>query len=342
MFFLHQGLLNRGIESHLICSEGGELLARIRRAGLPSQGLPLRGEWDVASAWHIARHIRRRGVTVVHAHSSHAQMLGLLAARVAGCEKVVATRRVDFVPKRHPVNRWKFGRLSLLIVISRAIRDIMLAFGYPAERIRLVHSGVDVNQRAPGNGHRVRMELGIAPDELLVGNIAHMADHKGQRYFLDAMPIVLEKCSRARFVIVGEGELESRLRRQAAALGLGDRVLFPGFRADVDAVMDSLDVFVMPSHLEGLGTIVMDALAAEKPVVATRAGGIPEIIQDGTHGLLVRPRDPAALATAICRLLDEPDCARRLAAEGRRRVATAFHVDAMVDGNLRVYEELEC
>jgi glycosyltransferase involved in cell wall biosynthesis len=173
-----------------------------------------------------------------------------------------------------------------------------------------------------------------------VGNVAHLADHKGQRYLVEAVPEVLRSVPRARFVIVGEGELEGDLRARAAALGLGARLLFTGFRTDVPAVLDALDLFVMPSHLEGLGTAVLDALAAGKPVVAAAAGGIPEIVEDGRHGLLVPPRDPGRLARAIVRLLQNPELASQLATEGLRRVRESFSVDAMVAGNLAVYREV--
>ncbi|MHB8764275.1 MAG: glycosyltransferase family 4 protein [Deferrisomatales bacterium] len=340
VFYLHRGLLGRGVESHLICSAGGELLARAQAAGLPAAGLPLRGEWDLASVLRVAVAARRLGATVVHAHSAHALTIALLAARLGrGC-RVVATRRVDFVPSRHPLNRWKYGGPHRLVAISRAIRQILEEFGVPPERLRLVPSGVDFSRVAPGSGQGFRDELGVGADERLVGNIAHLADHKGQRYFIEAMPAVLAAFPNTRFVIVGEGELEADLKARARALGLGERLRFPGFRRDVDAVMDALDLFVMPSHLEGLGTIVLDALASGKPVVAAAAGGIPEILEDGRHGLLVPPRDPAALARAIGRVLGDPGLACDLAAAGLGRARREFSVEAMVEGNLAVYREL--
>jgi len=340
VLYLHRGLSGLGVESHLVCSSRGELLERARHEGLPARGLPLRGEWDLASAWRLGREARRLGATVLHAHSSHALTLCLLAQPWAGKVSLVATRRVDFPPARQPLNRWKYRSPKRLVAISRAIWEIMEGFGVPTERLRLVHSGVDMGRVLPGSGQGFRRELGVGEDELLVGNVAHLADHKGQRYLVDAVPLVLRAFPRARFVIVGEGELAADLRARAAALNLGDRLVFTGFRPDVPAILDALDLFVMPSHLEGLGTVVMDALAAGKPVVAAAAGGIPEIIENGSHGLLVPPRDPEALAGAIVRLLRDPDLSARLATDGLRRVRDTFSVEAMVAGNLAVYREL--
>lgn len=339
-YYLHEGLLREGVESLLACSLGGELERRARGAGLPVVGLPLRGELDLISAWRLGRYARRRGVTHLHAHSSHAQTYVLLGGLFSNCRNRLSTRRVDFVPSRHALNRWKYGSLSRLITVSAAIGEIMLGFGFPRERLRVVHDGADVDRVAPGQGHRFREELGIQPDEPLVGNVAHLVDHKGQRYFLDAMPEILGEFPTARFVLVGEGELESELRQQAARLGLGDRVLFTGFRNDVPVVLDALDVFVMCSHLEGLGSVVIEALAAGKAVVGTAAGGIPEIVRDGVDGLIVPVRDPHGIAREVRRLLGDAALSRRLRESGRSRVREDFSVAAMVRGNLSVYREL--
>ncbi|MBI5015082.1 MAG: glycosyltransferase family 4 protein [Deltaproteobacteria bacterium] len=341
VWLLHRGLVERGVASLLLCTAGGELHRRTEATGLPVRGLPLRGEWDLASAVRIAREARRAGATHLHLHSAHAQTLGLLASRFAGMRRVLATRRVDFVPRDRLVNRWKYGSgISRFVAISAAIRDILVRFGVPAERIRLVPSGVDFTPPPEGGGAAVRRELSVAPGQPLVGTIGALVDHKGQRYLVEAAALVLRERPEARFAIVGEGELRADLEARAEVLGLGDRLLFTGFRRDVPAVLDALDLFVLPSHLEGLGTIVLDALAAGKPVVGTRAGGIPEMIEDGRHGLLVPPRDPPALAAAVLRLLGDPELGRRLAAEGRTRALGSFSADAMVEGNLAVYREL--
>ncbi len=341
VLFLHRGLLRRGIESHLVCSSGGELLARAQAEGLPVTGLALRGEWDLASAWRIASALRISGATHLHLHSSHAQTLGLLGSAWSGIRNVVVTRRVDFIPGRHLFNRWKYGpRVARFVAISRAIQDILIGIGVPSERIRLVPSGVELNRGTPGEGRGFREELGLAEDQPLIGNIGHLADHKGQRYLVEAVPLVLRDFPRAKFVIVGHGELEVELKARADALGLGGHLFFAGFRRDMAAILDALDVFVLPSHLEGLGTVVLEALAARKPVVATRTGGVPDIIEDGREGLLVPSRDPKALASALSRLLSDSELARTLAEEGHRKVEQNFSVDRMVEGNLELYWEL--
>jgi len=340
VFLLHRGLRERGVDSLLVCSAGGVLHDRARAAGLPTRGMGLRGEWDLVSAWRISRLARRWGAGVLHAHSSHAHTLALLARVLGASAPVVVTRRVDFVPRPHPFNRWKYGRADRIVAISRAVEGILRELGVAPDRIRRIPSGVEPHPVAPGDGQRFRRELGVAPDEILVGNVGHLVDHKGQRYLVDAVPRVVEAEPRARFVIVGEGELEGDLRAQAERLGLGDRLVFAGLRTDIGGVLDGLDVFVMSSHLEGLGTSVIDAMLAEKPVVAAAAGGIPDILRDGVDGVLVPPRDPEALARGILRVLGDPADAARMARAGRKRAASEFGVDRMVDRYVALYRGL--
>jgi len=342
VFNLHLELTRAGVDSHLITQRGGELLRRSEGAGLPVYGLPLLGEWDLYSALKIAGRLKRGGFTHLHLHSSHAQGIGVLAAMLSGFRNVIATRRVDFEPKSGVLNRIKYGgRIKRFVAISEAIKAILLAFGVPEEKISLVNSGVDPDRIKPGSGNPFRGELGISEGALLIGNISALTDHKGQRYFIEAIPQILLKAPEARFVIVGSGELEEDLKAQAAGLGLNDALTFTGFRSDVDEIMDALDIFVMSSHMEGLGTIVMDALAASKPVVATQAGGIPEIIgEDRGAGLLVPPKDPAAIADAVLELIEDEGLAVSLAAAGRKRVVDKFSAKAMMEGNLALYREL--
>jgi glycosyltransferase involved in cell wall biosynthesis len=140
-------------------------------------------------------------------------------------------------------------------------------------------------------------------------------------------------------VILGEGELRARLAARIEHLGLGARVHLAGFRSDVDRLLPAFDVFCLSSHMEGLGTSVLDAMCFERPIVATAAGGIPDAVEDGVSGRLVAPRDPEALAAAIVEVLERPDWARQLAAAGRRRFEAGFSAERMVERTLEVLEE---
>ena len=177
-------------------------------------------------------------------------------------------------------------------------------------------------------------------DRALVGNVAHMSDSKGQRYLLDAVPRILSAHPGTTFAIVGEGERRAELEERARELGIAHRVRFTGFRTDVPSLLKAFDVFVMPSVREGLGTSVLDAMAAGCPVVGTEAGGMPEVIEHRETGLVVPVGDPVSLAAAVSSLLAHPEDARSMARSARARVEAEFSADAMVEGTLAVYRDL--
>jgi len=306
----------------------------------------MRAEWDVPAVLRLRSIIKKEAIDIVHMHTSHAHTLGVAAARPGRLARTVVARRVDFSIYRHALSlsglKYKFG-VDRYIAISRAIRQVLINDGIAASNIETVHSGIDLNRFEgieKADGDAVRAELGLGPATPVVGCVAHFAWHKGLEYLVDAVPLAAKTIPEARFVIVGAGKLEEEIKARAAQNGASERIVFAGFRSDVPQCLAAFDVFVMPSVMEGLCTSILDALAMRKPVVASEVGGIPEIIEHETTGLLAPPRDAEALAKALVRMLREPDLAQRLAAAGREKVEKRFSVDSMVEGSIRVYERL--
>jgi len=225
------------------------------------------------------------------------------------------------------------------VVVSRAIHDVMTRAGVDGAQLRLVYEGVPDRPPVPG-GREALAALGVPPGAPVVGNIAALVDHKDQATLLRAAARVLAQRPDVRFVIVGEGERREALLAQAAQAGIASAVVFTGFREDVDRLLPAFDVFCLSSHMEGLGTIVLDAMAFGRPVVATAAGGIPESVVDGVTGRIAPPRDDAALAAALLELIADPARARSLGEAGRRRFEERFSAERMVAETLAVYEEL--
>ena len=186
----------------------------------------------------------------------------------------------------------------------------------------------------------MRREFDLPRDALVVGNVAALVAHKGQRHLVEAAALVRRRVPRARFVIAGAGELEADLRRQIAASDLQGHVLLAGFRDDIIPLHKGFDIFVMSSITEGLGTSALDAMACGKPLVASRAGGLAEVVAHGETGLLVPPGDAPALAAAIAELLEDEALRRRCGTAGLDRVRQLFAVERMVDETLQVYREL--
>ncbi len=346
VLYLMEGLRSRGIEQLLVAQAGGVMAQRAKEKGLPVHELKMRGEVDLFAVAALRGLIKEQKFTIVHAHTSHAHTLGALAAALPGSgkPKVVVARRVDFSIFRRSflgLNRIKYKNgVDRYVTVSHAIKRVLLADGLPESMISVAHSGIDLGRidAAPSRRDEIRRELSVPDGHALVANVAHMADHKGQIYLVEAAALVLAKRPNTTFAIVGEGELRASLEARAKELSVPIR--FPGFREDVPTILKALDVFVMPSHMEGLGTSVLDAMAAGAPVVGTEAGGMTEMLRHGENGLVCPIRDAPALARAILELLEDPEKAKRFAAVARRDVEASFSKEAMVEKTVAVYREL--
>jgi len=340
------GLRGLGHRAALVAHPGGELRRRAAE-GLELIPLAPRTEMDLTAAWRFARVVKRLAPDVIHAHDPHAVAMASLAlslgaASVQGAEApaLVASRRVDFHLRGNSFSRWKHRQVDCFIAASEAIRRMLVADGVPAERTATVHEGIDVEHveaAPPVNVHEVFWLPHHAP---VVGNVAALVPHKGQRHLIEAAHLVVQELPDARFVILGEGELREQLERQVRDYHLEKHVLLPGFRTDVIGCIKGFDLFVMSSVTEGLGTSLLDAMACARPIVATRAGGIPEIVVDGATGLLVEPRDHHAMAAAIVRLLNDEALRRRMGEAGYARVGERFTVERMLAGTVAIYQRV--
>jgi glycosyltransferase involved in cell wall biosynthesis len=204
-----------------------------------------------------------------------------------------------------------------------------------------VPSGIDLARlESLPKRAEARQKLGLADDHLAVGMIAALTDHKGHRYLLEGWPQVLSRHRGARLLLAGRGELEAELKAQARRLGVAETVRFLGFCDDIPGLLAALDLFTLSSHLEGLCTSLMDAMAAQLPVAATEAGGIPEVVDPGRTGTLVRPRDARALAAAIAELLADPARRARFGRAGREKALAEFGCERMVERTLTVYSQV--
>jgi glycosyltransferase involved in cell wall biosynthesis len=331
------GMAARGVRTEIACRAGGALEARAREAGAVVRPLSFRGDLWPPGILALARRLREEKHAVLLLHDPHGVSAGLVASRLGRRVPLVAVRRVDF-PLAGPLSRAKYRACARVIVVSRAIGGVMEAAGLERERLRLVYEGVADRTPVPG-GRQALAELGVPESAPVIGNVAALTDHKDHATLVEAMALLRARQPEARLVILGEGELRAALEARTRARALQDRVVFAGFRRDLERLLPAFSLFCLSSRLEGLGTSLLDAMAFGLPVVATAAGGIPEAVEDGVTGRLVPPRDPKALAEALAEALGDE---RRLAAwgaAGRRRYLDRFSVERMVDETLRVVEE---
>jgi glycosyltransferase involved in cell wall biosynthesis len=340
------GLRAAGHRTVLVAHPAGELR---RRAAEGPDLIPLapRSELDLAAAWRLTRVIKDVKPAIIHAHDPHGVAMAALALAYqsssgsAGPQPpLVASRRVDFPLKGNAFSRWKYRQVRAFICASDAIRHMLIDQGIDAKDAITVHEGIDLAHVDAAPRVNVHEMFWLPHNAPLVGNIAALAPHKGQRYLIEAASLVVREVPDARFLILGEGELRAALEKQIADLALTKHVLLAGFRRDVLSILKGFDLFVLPSVTEGLGTSLLDAMACSRPIVASRVGGIPEVVRHGETGLLVPVKDARDLAASIIRLLLDPALAKRFADAGLARVREKFSVERMVNETLAVYARL--
>lgn len=333
-----QGMARRGHEVVVACQRGGVLAERARAAGLDVRAQRFAGDLSPAAWLSLRRLLARERFDAVQLHDPHALAAGVLAARGAPRVPLVATRRVDF-PLNGRWSRWKYRSAARVVAVSEAIRQVLARDGVDGHRMRLVYEGVPDRPPAPG-GREALAGLGVPEGAPVIGNVAALTGHKDHATLLQAARLVLDRAPHARFVIVGEGELRARIEAQHRELRLGQGCVLAGFRTDLDRLLPAFSIFCLSSHMEGLGTSLLDAMAFARPVVATRAGGIPEAVEDGVTGRVVPARDPQALAAALLDVLGDDQRRQAMGRAGRRRFEERFTADRMVEGTLAVYAEL--
>ena len=336
---LLEGLRSHGVRAELVAQPGSPLAERAAAAAIAVHPVPMRGEWDLPAAIRIARIARAGRFSIIHLHTSRAHGLGRIASILAPGPRVIVARRVIF-PPRGRVNRWLkyLHGIDNYVAISYAVRDTLTAAGVPGDRIAVVPSGVDCDRFAGAAPAGLRASCGLPASARLVGTVGHLEHGKGQQDLIGAAALLARELPDLFFVLVGEGAGRAAFEQQAASLGIGGRVIFTGFRSDVPAVLADLDLFVMPSHAEGLCTAAVEAMAAGLPVIGTAVGGLVEVVADGQTGLLVPPANPEALADAIRRVMTDESSRRRMAAAARARAFDHFGVKNMVELTIRVYE----
>jgi glycosyltransferase involved in cell wall biosynthesis len=318
---------------------GSEAERRLAATGMPIIPVPMRGEWDILSAERLRRIARDTGAALLHAHTGHAHALTLSAARALRLPLVVS-RRVEHRPWWSPFERRKYLMPGIwYVTVSQAVATGLLAAGIPPDRVSVISDGVDLTRFGVSDRAAIRRQLGCEDGEVLFGNVAAMSPEKDQATLLEAFARVEREAPSVRLVVVGSGPLERKLRDLAASLGL-KRVLFTGWRDDVPEILGGLDVFVLTSRREGLGSSIAEAFASGLPAIATRAGGIPEMIRHDEDGLLVDPGDVAALAKAMLEMARDPARRCRLGSGARERAKVWFGARRMVERHAELYRRL--
>lgn len=310
-------------------------LARVAAAeGIPVVPLRIRNHADLPAALRLRR--LAHGYDVVHFHTARAHALAPVCRGLGA--RLVVTRRMDYRPRGGVYARWLYGRVTdVVIAISRGVCEALLAAGVPPARVRLVPSGIDPQALVapPGARDVLRSAWRATADEVVVLAIGALVRRKGHDLLLDATARAGADI-RFRVVLCGDGPEAGRLRERAARLGVP--LVLTGFRRDVAACLAAADIVAMPSRQEGLGVAALESMAAGKPLVATRVGGLGEVVRPEETGLLVPAEDVPALAAALARVASDPMLRGRLGAAARAHVLASYTADRMAAGTVACYQ----
>jgi glycosyltransferase involved in cell wall biosynthesis len=340
---LEKKIVENGVENAR--SKGVNVVA------LPSIVRSIRPVKDFKALISLVRLIFKEKPDIVHTHSSKGGILGRLAAKIAGVPHIIHT------PHGHVFYGYFRAFASRAFLWIEKIfsmftdRIVALTDGEKNDYINLsvcsseklfkIHSGVDVEKFMQGNGNRVekRRSLGLDQNEAVIGFVGWLLPIKGPDYLLKAMDRVWQRHPEASLVLVGKGDLDVDLRAEALKKNANGKVKFLGWREDIDEIMPLFDMLVLPSLNEGMGRVLVEAMAAGKPVVASRVGGIPDLVRDGETGYLVPPADEKALADGIKKLLGDPEKAKQMGQRGKE-YCRQFSLEAMIEKLDDLYSEL--
>jgi L-malate glycosyltransferase len=331
----------------------GPLLNEVGALDIPISEYPTTSLYSyeaVRAQLRLAQTIRREGVQLVHAYGSYPNLFAVPAARLArNCVSIASLRDLGLFSGGSKVKgaaqKLAFSFADCVLANSNAAGNWLLSQGVRPERVHVIPNGINIPRVfGPPDDFPIRRQFNIDRNAPLVMLVCRTDRNKGLEGFLDAVPIVAHRLPAVRFMIVGGSPCnpcyEIDIRNLADRRKLTDRVIFTGERSDVAAVLREATVAVLPSLSESFSNSLLEYMAAGLPVVATNVGGNPEIVEDGKTGILVPPRDPAAMAEAILRVLEAPAMARQLGAAGRERVMKHFSLETVIRRTTELYMAL--
>lgn len=348
--YLLEGLNTEAVNNILCVPKGSQTESWARDNNIKVRTTDTAGDLDLNFFRQVKSIMRDENPDLVHLHSRRgADVLGGLAAKLENIPCVLS-RRVDNVEKAWII-KFKYGLYNHVISISEGIKRVLLSQGVPANKITCVHSAVDASHyQNPASREDFLNEFGLPKDMLCsdafcgdafyIGVVAQLIQRKGHRYLLQVLPELIDKNPQLQVLIFGKGPLSDSLKEQVDKSGLQQHITFTGFRNDLEKWLGCLDLIVHPADIEGLGVSLLQAAAAGVPIVASRAGGMPEIVHHEENGLLIEPGDTTALSRAIQRIIDDEKLRTSMQLAGPILVDNHFSLSNMVQGNLQIYHQV--
>lgn len=349
---LIQGLDPKTFEVFLVCPEGLHLKLKENLNGTPCQvfSLHLQNWLQVQETLKLLEFLKKIKPHIVHSHNFRANFIVAPIARCVGVPAVIETVHLTgFWRKGLKCSYFLWDRLlskitTRIIAVSHSIKKHLVEVKKINEsKVVVIHNGRDLSRFKPyeqAEIDRLKEKLGIPKDKLIISVIGRLHEQKGHRYLIEAIPSVMSTQPSLHTFVVGDGPLETSLKQKTEELGISGSVTFTGFRENIQEWIGISDVIVLPSLYEGLPLTLIEAAATEKPVIATRVDGTPEIVVDGETGLLVPPRNPTGLAEAVIKILKDDNRRRLMGRQGRIHVMEMFDFQHQLEKTTQLYNEL--
>jgi glycosyltransferase involved in cell wall biosynthesis len=331
--------------------DGNPTAADIQRLGIPVDLIPIPKLQDLTGLPRLVRYLRQQRADLLHTQLQFADALGSIAAKILRIP-TISTLHTRQGPARNRSSLWRrqFTWWSLrhfcdqVIAVSEDARQHYLELGHLSPgQVKTLYNGIDLSQfTCPDEAHRLaqRQTLGSPSHAPLLITVAVLRPAKGIQYLIEALPVILKSIPEVHYLVVGSGEYEATLKEAAQQHGVAERVIFAGVRNDIPDLLALSDIFVLPTLDEALPTVLAEAMAAQKPIVASRVGGVPEMVEHGCNGLLVPPGDPAILAEACLQILQNSDQAGIMGRAGREIVEQRFNIRRQAQQLSELYQEL--
>ena len=334
MLTVMRELAVRGYSVTLICKPDAEIISHAKKEKIDVLPIRIAGDFDPISISQLVKVYKKRKIDIVIANVGKDIRLAGLAAKFVKGVSVIALHQVDREIKNNLRYRFTYNSLAKMIVVNSLATKNTLLKNAPwllDEKIKVVYHGIDYEKYSTANKRDLRMEFGLSPQDLIIGFVGRLSIQKGIIYMLDAFKLVVEKFKNVQLIIAGTGELEVMVEEFVSKFNLENRIHLLGFRKDISDLMKTFDIFLLPSLWEGFGIVLIEAMAAEKPIVATNTSSIPEIVKDGRNGILVPPENAEAISNALMKLISEPELRLKFGDEGLKIVKEKFTIHRMIN-----------
>ena len=340
--YLIEELLRQNIGCFVACRRNTPFENYCQKQQVPHIALPFANEFDVVTALKIKQYCQDQQIDVVHAHSGHSHAISVWAHLLGNKRPIVLSRRVDFPVKDNALSQFKYNYKGIrrIICVSDKIKEVVSRSLKHPELCITIYSGIDMSRFTNSKKrHELHNEYKLPPHQKLIGNVSAIAPHKDYFTFVDTAALLLQQNADLTFFIIGDGPLREQIEAYVQEKGLQEHIILTGFRNDVPQVMPELDVLLVTSETEGLGTTILDAFSCRTPVVATAAGGIPELVEHGQTGLLAPVKDATALAANVQQVLNKEELRERLIRNASQKVLV-FTREQTALRTLSVYKEV--